>query len=392
MKISLLRNRTPDRLHARDQPFVEDTLRRDARRPGLCPRASRPRPSRPSTARPAAPGTCSAPPRPNIFQYLTTTARLVKGHCRTRLARLACRVLFWYDGGKRRRVGMRPFKVGIDERILGPLGLSPFETLDWAIMNEADGVQFSAGAGPSPDRSFLRELAQYAEENRLYLEWGGGEYDPLDPVDRTARDSRRDQPGGRRAGPGPGRGHGPGRRFRPEALGERARSRPRSGFASPPEASASWGRCSGTSASRSPWKRGSVFTTFDLLRLFEMCDVRPGEHLGVCLDTMNVLTDARGPGGGRRARPPVGRDDPYQGRRHPPGRGRFHRVRGRGRNRASSTWRRSSAQARDARPRDQSLPRRPCRRRSRPRLRARFPGGVPRPRRRPSSWRSSSFR
>lgn len=35
---------------------------------------------------------------------------------------------------------------------------------------------------------------------------------------------------------------------------------------------------------------GPAFTTFDLLRLFEMCGVRPGEHLGICLDTMNVLT------------------------------------------------------------------------------------------------------
>jgi hypothetical protein len=32
------------------------------------------------------------------------------------------------------------------------------------------------------------------------------------------------------------------------------------------------------------------FTTFELLRLFEMCGARPGEYLGVCLDTMNLLT------------------------------------------------------------------------------------------------------
>jgi sugar phosphate isomerase/epimerase len=32
------------------------------------------------------------------------------------------------------------------------------------------------------------------------------------------------------------------------------------------------------------------FTTFELLRLFEMCEVNPGDWLGICLDTMNLLT------------------------------------------------------------------------------------------------------
>ena len=32
------------------------------------------------------------------------------------------------------------------------------------------------------------------------------------------------------------------------------------------------------------------FTTFELLRVFEMCDAEPGGWLGICLDTMNVLT------------------------------------------------------------------------------------------------------
>jgi sugar phosphate isomerase/epimerase len=32
------------------------------------------------------------------------------------------------------------------------------------------------------------------------------------------------------------------------------------------------------------------FTTFELLRLFEMCETGPGDWLGICLDTMNLLT------------------------------------------------------------------------------------------------------
>jgi hypothetical protein len=32
------------------------------------------------------------------------------------------------------------------------------------------------------------------------------------------------------------------------------------------------------------------FTSFELLRLFDMCEAGPGEWLGICLDTMNLLT------------------------------------------------------------------------------------------------------
>jgi len=32
------------------------------------------------------------------------------------------------------------------------------------------------------------------------------------------------------------------------------------------------------------------FTTFELLRVFEWCSITPGDCLGICLDTMNLLT------------------------------------------------------------------------------------------------------
>jgi hypothetical protein len=32
------------------------------------------------------------------------------------------------------------------------------------------------------------------------------------------------------------------------------------------------------------------FTSFELLRLFDMCEAAPGDWLGICLDTMNLLT------------------------------------------------------------------------------------------------------
>jgi sugar phosphate isomerase/epimerase len=32
------------------------------------------------------------------------------------------------------------------------------------------------------------------------------------------------------------------------------------------------------------------FTSFELLRLLDMCDAEPGDYLGICLDTLNLLT------------------------------------------------------------------------------------------------------
>lgn len=186
---------------------------------------------------------------------------------------------------------MKPFRIGIDGRALGALGLSPFETLDWAIMNEADGVQFSAGAGPAPDRSLLKELAQYAEENRLYLEWGGGEYDPLDPrpgdlaaVNRAAAEQARtmgvDMVCAAASGP---------KRWEKEAgtAKERVRLAARSLREQGPML-----RDLGITLAL---ETQSVFTTFELLRIFDMCEARPGGHLGICLDTMNVLTGLEDP-------------------------------------------------------------------------------------------------
>jgi sugar phosphate isomerase/epimerase len=193
------------------------------------------------------------------------------------------------EGG---RNAVRQFKVGIDSYTLKPLGLSPFELVDWAVMNGADGVQFSEVSLPPGEvvgRSFLEELKGHAARNALYLEWGGGEHIPVDlatgkkkeifPINRKAAEQA-------------------------SLLGV---STIRS--------------CSG---GLMRWKKGSPrtdeflgamavalkdqksmlrdhgvvlaiethfeFTSFELLRLFEMCGAQPGEYLGICLDTMNLLT------------------------------------------------------------------------------------------------------
>ena len=70
--------------------------------------------------------------------------------------------------------------------------MTPFELLDWALINGADGVQFSETPAGAEDPGFLRELGQYARQNGLYLEWGGGSHIPHDlitgaPIDTAAR-------------------------------------------------------------------------------------------------------------------------------------------------------------------------------------------------------------
>ncbi|MBN2264856.1 MAG: hypothetical protein JW775_03485, partial [Candidatus Aminicenantes bacterium] len=78
---------------------------------------------------------------------------------------------------------MRKLKVGVDSYSLKPLDLSPFEALEWAVLNGAEGVQFSeinVPPGTALDRTFLQDLRGFARENDLYVEWGGGEHIPLD--------------------------------------------------------------------------------------------------------------------------------------------------------------------------------------------------------------------
>ena len=186
---------------------------------------------------------------------------------------------------------MKPFKIGINSESLQPLGLSPFETLDWAIMNEADGVQFAEpgpGAGRDFERSFLKELAEYAEENHLFLEWGGGAHFPLDPagnprdllaVNRKAAEaacalglsavlSRSDGPA----------------RWSPKAL--------------PP---GDLIRLTGANLKNQKAMLKDLgiilaiephheLSTFDLVRIFEMSGTGPGECFGICLDTLSPLT------------------------------------------------------------------------------------------------------
>jgi hypothetical protein len=76
---------------------------------------------------------------------------------------------------------MKNLRVGIDNYGLFPLGLTSLQTLQWARDNGAEGVQFS-GLSPEESQSIgpaqLKDLALFASDNDLYLEWGGGQHIP----------------------------------------------------------------------------------------------------------------------------------------------------------------------------------------------------------------------
>jgi sugar phosphate isomerase/epimerase len=185
-----------------------------------------------------------------------------------------------------------PFKVGIDSYSLLPLSLTPFELLDWVKTNGGDGVQFSEvnfPPGRRHDRTFLRDLSQYAMENHLYLEWGGGQHIPYDLRTGRAVDifavNRRAAEQAHFLGLKAIRSCSGGlMRWTDDALPTavllRAMAQSLRGQKQ------MLGDLGVTLAIETHFE----FTTFELLRLFSFCGVRPDEYLGICLDTMNLLT------------------------------------------------------------------------------------------------------
>jgi sugar phosphate isomerase/epimerase len=159
-------------------------------------------------------------------------------------------------------------------------------------MNGADGVQFSevnVPPGTAVDRIFLQELRSYAGENRLYIEWGGGQHIPLDLESGRPRDilavNRKAADEACQVGSPTVRSCSGGlMRWKKEA----------------PSTDEFLRLMAAALREQKPMLRDSgvvlaiethfEFTSFELLRLFEMCGAVPGEYLGICLDTMNLLT------------------------------------------------------------------------------------------------------
>jgi sugar phosphate isomerase/epimerase len=183
-------------------------------------------------------------------------------------------------------------RVGIDSYGLLPMGLNPMEVLDWALGHGAEGVQFSGlgvEEGRRVDDAYLADMARFAAENGLYLEWGGGRHIPLNMETWEEEDIFASN---RKAA---AQASQLGTRVVRSCSGGLMRWSPDS-----PSTEALLALTAETlKQQRSMLKDHGVvlaiethfeFTTFELLRLFEMCEAEPGEYLGICLDTMNLLT------------------------------------------------------------------------------------------------------
>jgi sugar phosphate isomerase/epimerase len=186
----------------------------------------------------------------------------------------------------------RTMRVGIDNYGLLPLGLTPLDTLRWAEAHGAEGVAFSGlppGERDRLDAGALRDLGTFARDHGLYLEWGGAQHIPLDMTTWMAADLLDVN-----------------RRAIDEACAVGARViRSCSGglmrwSPSPPATGTLISETAGLLLEQAGLFAGGgvvlaiethfEFTSFELLRIFKLAGVEPGGSVGICLDTMNLLT------------------------------------------------------------------------------------------------------
>lgn len=169
--------------------------------------------------------------------------------------------------------------------------------MEWVAESGGEGAQFSEVHMPPAralDEGFLRELAADAQDRGMYLEWGGGQHVPFDTDTWQPKDLL---PVNRRAAE------------QAHILGARVIRSCSGGFFrwrddAPPTDDLVRETAKALRAQRPLLEDLEVtlaielhfeFTTFELLRLFEMCDAEPGGWLGVCLDTFNMLPMAEEP-------------------------------------------------------------------------------------------------
>jgi sugar phosphate isomerase/epimerase len=187
---------------------------------------------------------------------------------------------------------MRKLKTGFDNYCLFPKNLMPFEMVKWGIVNGSEGIAFSGYENAVREKfttSYLHEVKQLADDNGLYLEWGNGQHVPMDLTSFTEKEifsSNRKAVG------------------EAYALGVNIIRSCSGGLMRWKKDSPSTDHL--LQAAAAELRKHSQlfrdygmtlaiethfeFTTFELLRLFEMCEVKPGDWLGICLDTMNLLT------------------------------------------------------------------------------------------------------
>lgn len=187
---------------------------------------------------------------------------------------------------------MGQLQVGIDSYGPIPLGLDPLALLEWAGSNGAGGVQFSGiepEMRPKIDRVYLEEMREYARAEGMYIEWGGARHIPrnMETWEAAAVFEVNRRAAGEAA-----------------ILGTRVIRSCSGGLmrwdpGNPPTETLLRETADALLQQRSMLQDHGVilsielhfeFTTFELYRLFDMCEAEPGEWLGICLDTMNLLT------------------------------------------------------------------------------------------------------
>jgi sugar phosphate isomerase/epimerase len=183
-------------------------------------------------------------------------------------------------------------RVGLDSYGLFPLELSPFPTLEWAVAHGADGVSFSGLSSEwhaRMDAAALADLRAFAAAHDLYLEWGGGQHIPRDMTSWARKDlfdlNRRAAHEASVLGAATVRSCSGGlMRWDPSNPATEILLRETAGAL---RAQASMLRDHGVILAI---ETHFEFTSFELVRLFEMCEAQPGDWLGICLDTMNLMT------------------------------------------------------------------------------------------------------
>lgn len=188
--------------------------------------------------------------------------------------------------------GMKKPKVGIDNYSLYPLDMSPMNTIKRAKSYGAEGVAFSGLDKKNQkiaDRHYLTDLLGFARSKNMYIEWGGGQHIPRDMTNWGKKDLFEIN-----------------RKAAEEAMLLETRIiRSCSGGlmrwdkSSPSTEILLKEMATALKSQKSMLRDNNAvlaiethfeFTTFELLQLFEECDAQPGDWLGICLDTMNLLT------------------------------------------------------------------------------------------------------
>ena len=183
-------------------------------------------------------------------------------------------------------------KAGIDNYGLFPLSLNPFQTLEWASSRGAEGVAFSgldSRLERKLDNGFLRELRQEAKVKDLYLEWGGGQHLPFNmssycvkeilTFNRVVCEEAAALGAGivRSCSGGLMRWHQKGPSTEDYLLAMESELKKLKPVLD--DLDIQWAI-----------ETHFEFTSWELVRLFERAGFTPDGRIGICLDTMNLLT------------------------------------------------------------------------------------------------------